>query len=372
MPLRWTALVSVALALYVVVGCRIYGPWWYGLFWGREKKLRYIRDALAWLAQVRFKLTMCIVAGAFVVTVVFVLLGPRVFPIIDRFSGLLIFTALMAIFASAIVIYRTQRQPYEKFMHATAMLARAIEDLQRMSAMSASPPKIEPPIYFHYLDRERIEALYNQIQPDLEEQQRTVGGSTTVRGEAKAGIGGTSLGMEAAKAGQSSSTFARSAFSPDRKCFELMSCVRNNWPERYYSTDADWYFRPILRDVSNVVSKALDSQTPQGRLQQGTPSIGDVERQAKRRQVELKAELEALAGLVFVCGEFAQSTSDGRVRLVEKFSTEPFICSFRTSLPKQDLEGLPTEGVLRLTVFADVTRPLGYDGYVELKAIAAY
>jgi hypothetical protein len=40
--------------------------------------------------------------------------------------------------------------------------------------ISIAPPTLNPPIDFHYLNKERIDALFSQIQATLVEKERTV------------------------------------------------------------------------------------------------------------------------------------------------------------------------------------------------------
>jgi hypothetical protein len=62
-----------------------------------------------------------------------------------------------------------------------------LKDAFRGFGAPAIPRRIDPPVAFHYLDSASIEVIYSQIQPELEEKERTVGVSKAIRGEGKAG-----------------------------------------------------------------------------------------------------------------------------------------------------------------------------------------
>jgi len=53
-----------------------------------------------------------------------------------------------------------------------------------------SPPKIEAPIYLHYFDAPRAEALYAELLPDLVVNHHERTGSNTLKGNAEAGVDG--------------------------------------------------------------------------------------------------------------------------------------------------------------------------------------
>jgi hypothetical protein len=369
----WVVLASVAVAIYVVAGSWMFGDWWYGFFWGGKRKLRDIRNALGVLLDQRFPLTIGIVAAFFVTVVVCLVLQRWLFWVTDRFGWLILFAAVMAIVAEALVIYNRYKGPYARAMTAMATFIQALDEFQKEEAASTMP-KIQPPICFHYLDNDRVEGLYSQIQPGLEEKERTVEGSTSVRAEVKAGLPGTNVDVEAGKARASKSTYARSEFSIDRKCVEVMRHVSETCPANYYSSEVDWYFRRVcqstLRPAFDRLYKLVSGIPAESANAKGVRQ--QAEREAGQLQAELKSELESLQGLVFVDGEFDMAIQGESATLIKKFSSHPLRSSFRILLPKNALQAMATTRPLQLRVFGAVRKPLGDDGFVDIAAIAAY
>jgi hypothetical protein len=283
--LHWMALASVALAIYVVAGSWMFGEWWYGFFWGGKRNLQYITDGLRVLLDEHYRLAIATVAAILAAVVVSdTMLAHWLLPFTDRFGGLIVFTACMTILAAALVVRHTKGESYRRWQEVYS----ALDAVQKLT--SATPPKIEPPICFHYLDNARVEALYNQIQPELEERERIVGGSRTFGGEAKGRVGGVNIEVGAGKAKESKSTLTRIDFSTDRKCIEIMKHVQETRPGNYYSSAVDWYFRRATKEISLSAASPATAQAGRGKE---LASSEDSRRKVERWHGELKRELES-------------------------------------------------------------------------------
>jgi hypothetical protein len=374
---RFTALASVALLIYVVVGSMLFGQWWCVFFWrGGYKDFEFIAYGLRVLQDLYFPLVLVTIAGFIVASIMGALLRHRLFSLTDKFAGMIIFVAIMTIVVDAVILYHIQ---YERLTVSRAGIAELRDWVHEMQA-AFKPPQVNPPIYFHYLDSARVEALYNQIQPELEEKQRTVLRSSTLKGEAAAGVGDARLGIEGEKANESKSTFGRSDFSSDRKCVEVMRYVRETWPASYYTTASQWYLNIMLEEKADWYYELFSGwpidptrAKPALPLSEGTTEAREIEAaQPAERQTELRMELRSLRGLVFVDGGFQESANGESGILFEEFSERPFKASFRIFLPRGAIHDIPAKKSLHLTVFGDVIRPLGDDGVADIRAVAVY
>ena len=247
-----------------------------------------------------------------------------------------------------------------------------------------SNPMIQVPIDFHYLDNEKVKALFNEIEQDLVEQQRTVAstGTTTAKIGGKAGpiegeIGGS-------KQQNLSSTYQRLEFSPERKCIEVMNYALKANRFKYLTTVNDWMRRKQAADFqarySEILKRALSAQqstspTPTG---DAAKSSTKDEQEAAALQLEgyrqeLKAELASLDGLLFVEGEFTISkTSQDTTILTEKFSELPRVVLRVTASASPGLNAIAPSGRAHLKVFGTVTRPLVGDSPIEVRPIAIF
>jgi hypothetical protein len=293
----WLALVSAAIAIYVA-GSIIFGDWWYGYFWDNGfKQAQYYIDALSFLVSHYFRLTIAIMVMGFLFVGLGILLKKRILPAIHRFAWLIALYGCTAILVDALVLRYTLEQTYQPYHFSLERFSKAFNDLyQQLGAV----PRIEPPIYFHYLNKEPIDGLYNQIQSELEEKEREVSGDTTVKGKAEA----HGIGVEAGAESHAKSTLSRTDFTPERKALGVMQYVQTISPERYYTDESEWRVRKTIalqREMfgpdplkmrpgdNEVLNRAIESNRPLWNSQ-------------------LKSELAVLTGLVFVDGDFDRSS----------------------------------------------------------------
>jgi len=237
---------------------------------------------------------------------------------------------------------------------------------------------------FHYLDSDRVKALYNEIEQDLVEQQRTVGSTGTVTGKIGGQAGPVEAEIGGSKQQNSSSTYQHLEFSPERKCVEVMNFVLKGNESKYLTTSEDWMKRRQAADFQ-VQYTAILARIVSGT--QGTSPILPVdtaknstklEQEAATRQLEaykaqLKSELAALDGLAFVEGDYAiRRTSQGVVILIENFSETPRIVFRVTASAAQGLNGIAPTGRAHLKVFGTVVRQLLGDAPIEVRPIAIF
>ena len=377
--MRLLALASVALAIYVIVGSWMFRDWWYLLFWGGYANFQFVKTGLEVLVDDHFHLAIGIVIGFVVVVLAIAALRRWFVPFLDRFARLIVFCAVMAVLADALVVRHLREPSYEQAMALQQALAEVSQAYQRAESL-ATPAKIEPPIYFRYKDDVQVEALYNQIESELQLKERTVTGSSDSKGKAGVELGGANIGVEAGKASELKSTFTASQFSPDRKCIAVMKYVSETWPANYYTNENDWYYRRVWKE-SFEPYKAIFLQQPidPSSLKPIPPGSSDPEESARQTaaritqlQTDLKNELRLVHGMVFIDGDFDKSISGNSLILTRKFSERGFKCSFRIFLPKSASESLPTTKTLHLKVFGDVTRPFAEDGFVDIAAVAVF
>jgi signal transduction histidine kinase len=358
--LRWTAFATVAVAIYVVVGSKMFPTWWYGLFFEHDtRKFRYIREGSRSLLFLYPRLSIKIIVAFFVAIVVGAILKRWLFPLTDRFAARIILAACVAVVADVVVLYLSEKVPSRRVREGAASLTRAIEAFQKLGSPVA-PPRIESLIYFLYLDEARVESLYTQIQPEWVDKERTVEGSSSVQG--KVGVGG--IGAEAGEKISEKSSSTRSDLSIDKKCVLLMRYVIETWPGNYFSNELYWNKRRCWKDVDDHWKGIYSRVSVDSHRLKGAASA--------QWQTELKSELESLGGLfVLVDGEFDESVNRESATLTKEFSTDPK-SSFRISLPQKAFQALPNTRPLCLRVFGHVTKALGEDGFVDVAAIAAY
>jgi hypothetical protein len=371
--LRLLVLSSVIIAIYVIVGSSLFRDWWYGFFWGRYSKLRYARAGLETLVDLYFGLSMGIIV-AFVVTVLAISSSKQwVFPLIDRFAGRIVFCAIAAILMDALVVRHLQ-PAYAGALNAEEALRQLSDQLKRLESRAA-PPTIEVPIYFHYKDDIRIEALYSQIKPELTLTEQTE--TSTSHGKAKAGmtVPFLNVGLAGGRKAESQAKLEADPYSVDKKCIEVLRFVREKWPGKYYTDVSHWGLRKVYTESPHkaLLLHLLDPN----RRDFGSPGRNQDTRQPEpsvaQWNTELQNELRLLDGLLFVEGEFEKSATEQSLHLIRRFTDteQPFQCSFKVVLPIQVATAIPKTN-LRLRVFGDVIRGLAEDGFVDVLGIAVF
>jgi len=311
----------------------------------------------------------------------------RLFGFVDRFSGRILFATVVVPFTTILLVYHTQHSLYDLERSVETDLLTIERSAKFMAQLEGSniPRHIPAPVPFQYIDRLRVDELYKQIEPDLIEKERTVATTGSLKGKVGVAVSGAlNAEAEARKGISSTSSFARADFSSERKCIDLMNYVLERRSPRYYTDSRSWF---RAREYASVAAQMeLDKRSPidSSKIRpikpvDGTPSEKateeekqEAERKAKEYQSELQNELKSLSEYVFVDGEFHKAVNGDTLILVETFSKKPFKALFRVNVPSAQMPVFQNHNGLRLKVFGSVISPLGSDGYVDIRPIAAY
>ncbi len=373
---RVFTLMSVVLAVYLLVGCWMFPDWWYGWLWQRQfADPEYTAEGLHVLLDQYFWLVLTIIFLVLAAAVLGRIFKHRLFRIVDAAGGMIVLGSSAAVLLAFLFLYHTYHSDQ---MNPLGDINELSERVQNELRLIYTSPVIGPPIDFDYINKERVDALYNQLEPELQEKERTVAQNSTDQAKVGAAGGGISAEVTKGKGASSTSSFARTHFSQERECIEVMKYIADTYGSaRYYATRERWI---RTREAADGV---LDMQQKENAaiLNRFRASLGlapapesakkptEAERRAKREEI-LGSELHDLQGLVFLDGIFSKSATTDDPVLLEKFSTAPRKVYFRVHIPKSGKADIPPRGVLR--VFGDVLRPLDADGYIDIRAIAIY
>ena len=111
--MRVIALASTAIAIYVLVGSWKFPSWWYGFFWGGEAKLGYVKAGAEHLIDNYFWPAISIIFLFISVVLSLVALGQILFRLVDRFAGVIISCAVMAILLDVLVLRPHRADPVQ-------------------------------------------------------------------------------------------------------------------------------------------------------------------------------------------------------------------------------------------------------------------
>jgi hypothetical protein len=374
---------TVACAtLYAVVGCCIFGPWWFGFFWdGGFKSAAYVASGARFLLNQYFYLVVCLVVGFFALTLVVLTYPTRLFAFLDRFAKV-IFAACIAAFAIAIlVVYHTQGLEYAEARN--AFWPADMGALTQKLRAEMEPPVIEPPIAFFYLNNQTVEALYSQLEPELEETFRDIKSSSDVRGGAEIAAASGKVSVEGGRSGEQESRYNRSKFSTDRQCLEVMKYVRKTWPASYYTNFWDWDLR---RHTAQLLGIVTGDRIDPALLKPIEPISNDPEEVMRQGNklwqesgAEMRSELSLIHGIVLVDGDFEKSVRGSDVVLTHNVAggaMSPSVpqpkAAFRVVVPAKGLRPFPAGVLPHLRVFGNVTKPLSKDGFVDVAPVAIF
>ena len=109
------------------------------------------------------------------------------------------------------------------------------------------------------MDTNRVESLYNQLEPELEIKEREVSGKSTLKADATAGVGDTKIGVEAGSESGTKATYSPATLLTDRKCVDVMRYVRDTWPDNYFNPF--WAVREAVRDADKQARSRVDPST---------------------------------------------------------------------------------------------------------------
>jgi hypothetical protein len=280
----------------------------------------------------------------------------------------------------ALVTYNIEK-PQHDLLEADKLFVRIADISKKALAASNSPPHIVPPVDIQYMDKSRVDELFNQIEPELIEKERTVSKTNAAKGKVGAGVSGAvTVEGEVGKTESSKSSFERATFTTERKGVELMNYVVDNRQPRYYTNSQRWFFGRenaalALQMEKNKTAPMDWSKIPFEKLVDDPPTEEEkreAEQKAKQYQAELQNELLSLTGYVFIDGDFGGVIDSDTLTLTETFSVKPRKVVFRINVPKSQMPEFQNQNRMRLTVFGDTIGPLSQDGYVDVRLIAAY
>ena len=362
---RALVIVSVAVCLYIVVGSFTDANWWYGMLWDGTNRVEYAKAGFVWLFDNAFWLAFSIVIAIFVLAVLGRIYKGRVYKLLDLAPWVVIFCFWLLVAADALVLRHTQADRYLGWMPP--------DEYEKVIDSHIAPPGIVVPIYFHYVDSDRVERLYNQLQPELQIKERDVAGRQSLTAGAAVGLSDNKADVQVGSEDSTRATYGRSPESVDRKCVSVMKYVEDTWPGNYFDGLLRWMIRADVLRAEQLARIRVDPQT----LTPIQPLDGNEDKQKAKRDFEesvhqIFAQLQYVRGYVFVEGDFEKTSSRNGVILVQQFTNVPQKCWFRVFLTSNVAQNLPKGQPLKLTVFGEVTKPLSNDGFVDVAPIAIY
>lgn len=323
-------------------------------------------------------MTLLVVCGLIVFFAV--MLAPRwLLGLLDRFRRRIVVVGVTAVVIAALVLYFEPGDTVKDYNAILSVRNATPEAFDAKLEARLEQPGIDAPIYFHYVNGEAVDILYNQLKPELEETSRDIKSSATVKGGAEITAGNGKVSIEGNKSGEEESKYNRPSFLPARECLEVMKYVRRTWPTNYYADYDDWWSKYT---TSRILHAGSDSSVydPQDPLKTPYNLEEDLTHQAAenaRRIInKLKEQLSTVHGRVFVDGDFEKSVEGNNVVLMHTLSIPDKMpkldATFKIVLPKAAVQSLPTGKPLRLRVFGDVTKPLGKDGFINVAPVAIF
>jgi hypothetical protein len=369
------------IAIYVLVGSCMYPDWWFGLLWGGEFNRNYISEGLASVPQEDFGLLLSAVIAAFLLVVLGLIFRTHVPRFLDRLGIYVLVTSVFALLITSLVVYRSQWFPYtiEQTMRLNLLtIQRANSSLALAGSNTAQ--HVAGPVDFHFIDTERILALYSQIESDLSEEKRVISSTGNIRGKVGVATGTVNAEAEASKGATSTSSFARTELSSSKKCILVMNNIIDTQSPKHYSSREDWVLLKASADRALQYQKDMSGPITQEKLESlrenPMPTPEELEKAAAKTieyDAQLQRELQSLRGYVFVDGEFERTITGDSVTLIRKFSTlRDKRVVFRFSIPKNGTQGIPAMSRLYLTVFADVLHSADKDGYIDVRPLTIY
>lgn len=391
---RFLVGLGVLATVYFAVGALLFPDWYFGIFWGGKfLNHSWWKDGVSYWVDLHTGLLTLGIVFAFSVSLLAYNFRRLFLPFIDRFAVRLVLGSCVAVLVVALLDYKYARASFQRLTQLQIAMDNLKAAIQGTTAFgNTERSELEEPIYFQYLDQNRVEALYSQLEPELIERQRTISSDASISGKGSIAVG-TAEGEVAAKEQEkATSQFERSTFSPERKCLEIMKFVLAQRTSHFYTTGGEWFGKKLLQTLREDTDKAwkeMESLEPREftptdleKLRVESPAAPpskeqreETERRIKQYNQEFDAELNSLSGFVFIDGTFTphREPDQSTLVLVEQFSEKPRIIRFRVLLPDdKQLRPLIATGTTRLRVFGTVTKQLADSGVIELHAIAVF
>jgi hypothetical protein len=280
------------------------------------------------------------------------------------------------------LVFRFEGQAYEGLTGLETALTQ-LDTVMRNMGKVDHLSDIEPPIDFHYVDQERVNGLYSELTPEMEESERKISAHSSVTGKAGVSSGSISGEVGASKDATTESALRRTAYTPERKCIEIMRFALSHERANYYTNGGAWFIQRLLRDAQGKYVKATSEPSPREITKEDLeklrlPPTKEQEEESKRRaeahSEEFQKEMESLAGLAIVDGQFSvKRISQDSLVFSEEYSEKPLHIVFRAIAPGvAELGKMLTIRSTRLRVFGTVVKPYGKDGIIELRPLAIF
>ena len=380
---RFLVLLGTLATLYFAVGTWLFPEWYYGIFWGGKLwNHAWWMDGVSYWADWHIGLLILGIVLAFMVALLAHKYRRLFLPFIDRLALRIVLGCCVAIAVTALLDYKYARVSFYNLLR----MEIAFDNIKSVIAQIVPSDRIEQsdleePIYFQYLDRTGVEALYSQLEPELVERQRTISSDASINGKGSVTVGPVEGELAAKEQKKATSSFERASFSPERKCLEVMKFVSSQKPSRFYTTGGDWVARKLTRRFREDIDNATSEHSPIEVAKIPLESLRleeqqkDAEQWATLYNAQLDSELASLSGLILIDGIFTAHHESNRddLTLIEQFSEKPLNRQFRISAQNtKQLQPFFARGSIRLRVFGTVTKQLGNDGVIDVRAIAIY
>lgn len=366
---RVVAMGGVVFTLWTVIGSIAYPGWWYAAIVGggllRPLFVAGLGNPLfvggfAYLLSDKIWFVFVLV-GVCAAIVFLALLFPKrraqVVEAVDRWAALIIAGCVFSLVIDSLILFETGSGPDADVW--MAMLARG-----NAGNLVTPEDTIHAPIYFSYLDSDRVAQIYSEIEPELVEQRRILSSEEKSGGTLGVEAGGATVKAESSKSGQSTLEYQRSQFSPSRKCIELVNVTVRNGSTLYYTTREETYRRWGLLTWHRL----LESNNLSNEMKQ---LIAKEDLLAKEEATADDTFKILTVGFVLVEGSFHVTRTDGQVHFEEEFSTLPKRVVFRFALPAKSDSDLFRDGRV-MRVFGEVSQPLNSRGVVEIHPLAVF
>ncbi len=361
-----TGLVGLAaVTAGTVVGSIFYPEWWSHALWkGGLFNVRYLGDELAYLLDNELLIAFCavLVLAAAAICLYFKRRWLNSFvALIDRIA----IPAVIACLALLILtgLYLRQGKYRDPTLLDQAMAGEP-DALKWLQSLEPKPRQFTAPIDFLYIDRDRVNGIYSEIQPALIEIQRMTSSSVKAGGTASVSAGPASISGDVTREGIESSKYEKSEGSAERKCIAIMNATLKDGSGHYYTTAQNFYTQQIWTDAVAAGRKGYEeaekgynpvNYAPIQPLSEERDKPSREQRLASETQLSLWFQQfhEEARGFVVVDGQFHVTRGVSDIVFEEEFSPPPRKSVFRFSIPIKFDTAVFQDGV-KMQVFGAV------------------
>jgi hypothetical protein len=234
---------------------------------------------------------------------------------------------------------------------------------------------LTPPLYFLFVDKNSIESMYNQIQPDLIKQRTSIHDENKLGIDARANVGPAEISGHLYDDSSVTTEFTKIQYGYSRQAIEVIHhCISNNNVVQY-TVMPDWmnmYVRQILKSRLNVkwdMSGNVDYITLPT-----TPINVDLLK-SEGIQKAFAEEMNHLSGYILLVSKNCTYSTSDCSELVIPFTNDSkdFLhVTFAVSLPDEWKSLHLNFPVLDLRIFGVVIKGLDADGYIHVRPIAIF